>query len=535
MGLFEYLAKNDESQRVANRKAVAVANKRVSDHFGPFLKNASSEEEFDARFSMIEDDIFATVASVCEEYKIEKPQAVTEAITSNIKESFLDGLLHGIGDTVKGVANMFGGGQMPGGGAVPGIMQQLPGSGGSSTTPEPPAPGEGSIGTIMQQGSTNCPCQGQCVCGKSRTAFTRQARRPKMCPYHREVLDISLGTGDPQAGFNSMSQQAFTDHSCRGGFQGTCNFKPEMVTKDFWDQKAEQAEQKRRERQEQQAIEQVPQASEFEAPQLVDEAPAAPEEGTLTDQLSEAPSAVGAPAEPMAMAARVAATVPQPLVHGGTIAPLRQIAQRKPGLTINGLPYEQWEQEANERIGQGARPNDFEPVEVGHPKPAWEQVAADILNVGHEGPLRQYLADLKARKQQQQPPPDQQLPPDQAGPALASAKTAEALKTIDVDTGDGPEPKIDKRKWTPQNVVKRIEDAEMDGSPHPTVEQDIIEPPDYRGDAFSDDGRFDQTDAVTEKQDVTKGTESGQVPSVVKDNNGWSNSNGANPVTRETP
>jgi hypothetical protein len=44
----------------------------------------------------------------------------------------------------------------------------------------------------------------------------------------------------------------------------------------------------------------------------------------------------------------------------------------------------------------------------------------------------------------------------------------------------------------------------MDGTPHPTRHQDIAEPANYRGDVFSDDGRFEQTDAVLEKKDVTE-------------------------------
>lgn len=59
-----------------------------------------------------------------------------------------------------------------------------------------------------------------------------------------------------------------------------------------------------------------------------------------------------------------------------------------------------------------------------------------------------------------------------------------------------PSPKIDKRKWTPNNVKK---DFDNDGGPHPTVHQDIMDTPDWTEDDF-----LAQTDAVTEHQDADK-------------------------------
>src|SRR3954468_4901966 len=84
-----------------------------------------------------------------------------------------------------------------------------------------------------------------------RTASVRhEARKPKMCPYHSEVTDISLAAGDPQAGFNAMAQHAWTAQHCQGeGYKGdTCKFKPAMTTQSYWDEKAERAQQRRDER-----------------------------------------------------------------------------------------------------------------------------------------------------------------------------------------------------------------------------------------------------------------------------------------------
>jgi hypothetical protein len=218
---------------------------------------------------------------------------------------------------------------------------------------------------------------------------THEARLPKMCPYHREVTDISLAAGEPQAGFNAMAQHAWSDNHCKGGFEGKCNFKPEMTTQSYWDKKNEQREERRRERDEQ------AQQTEVEQP-LAEEQP---EELALDTPVSD-----------------------------GAEFNETEFAESSPSTSVSDAP-----------------------------------------EVSRE-------------------------------PVMAANHQAEALKTVDVDKTEGPVPSIDKRKWTPENV--RFLDVEMDGSPHPTVRQDILQKADYQGDAFSDDGRLEQTDAVTEKQKV---------------------------------
>lgn len=186
----------------------------------------------------------------------------------------------------------------------------------------------------------------------------------------------------------------------------------------------------------------------------------------------------------MAMSARKAATVANPLVHGGSLPPLLKIEEKRPGLMVNGQPFHEWYRQAQ------INPMAFtgQPLEITHPSPGLENAAAKVLEVGHQQPLMDYLRSLQ--QQAQQP--------------MASVKESEALKTIDVEQSEGPSPKIDKRKWTPENV--KVMDTEESGSPHPTIEQDVTEPAIYNTQVFEDDGRLDQTDAVTEKQDVTKGT-----------------------------
>ena len=154
-----------------------------------------------------------------------------------------------------------------------------------------------------------------------RTASVRhEARKPKMCPYHSEVTDISLAAGDAQAGFNAMAQHAWGDKHCQGeGYKGDkCKFKPEMTTQAYWDSRAEKLEQKRQERAEreeqaqQDALENVTELPEFgpdnDTPAEVEqsETPADPTPGEPVEIVDETPSE----AIPMAMAASTKEATP---------------------------------------------------------------------------------------------------------------------------------------------------------------------------------------------------------------------------------
>jgi hypothetical protein len=149
-----------------------------------------------------------------------------------------------------------------------------------------------------------------------RTASVRhEARKPKMCPYHSEVTDISLASGNPQDGFNAMAQHAWSAKHCQGSeYEGDrCKFKPAMTTQTFWDDKAEKAEQRRQERAEQ--AEAIQQDSVIELQTVDFEDPATQEDFVdglaETDSLdSPEPSAIGEGVEevPMSMAAKTADT-----------------------------------------------------------------------------------------------------------------------------------------------------------------------------------------------------------------------------------
>src|ERR1700750_2203723 len=67
---------------------------------------------------------------------------------------------------------------------------------------------------------------------QERTASVHEARKPRMCPFHKDVTDISLAAGDPRAGFDSMAQHWGGPRHCEGeGYKGeSCKFRPEMTT-----------------------------------------------------------------------------------------------------------------------------------------------------------------------------------------------------------------------------------------------------------------------------------------------------------------
>lgn len=173
---------------------------------------------------------------------------------------------------------------------------------------------------------------------QSHLGMVVEARKPKTCPYHREVMDISLAAGEPQAGFAAMAQHAWGSNHCQGEWEGGCNFKPEMVTQTFWDQKAEKAQQRRQEREERIQQEQQVQEQEFAIEEPVMEAEPETFGGDET-------SAVGIGAEPavaapeMAMAAHVAAGATLPGDNLGAVERVSVEGEEGPVPKIDKKPW----------------------------------------------------------------------------------------------------------------------------------------------------------------------------------------------------
>jgi hypothetical protein len=171
-GLFEVLAAEDENPRLASRQALVVAEARTDAMYGNYFKQAKTAAEFDARFALVEDDFNGVVLVACDEVGHKSPANIAQTLRDHYR------------------------------------------------------PYEARQNVDV------------------RTASIHEAR-VKMCPYHSEVTDISLASGDPSAGFNAMASHAWTDQHCKGSFEGKCNFKKEMVTQSYWDDRAKAREDKK--------------------------------------------------------------------------------------------------------------------------------------------------------------------------------------------------------------------------------------------------------------------------------------------------
>jgi hypothetical protein len=88
-GLFEDIQAFDDRHRVAHRKAVAIATKRVSDAVGPFIKNAANAADLKARLSLVEGDIRQIVADVVVEHGGDEDQMV-DAVTESLGDGVTD-------------------------------------------------------------------------------------------------------------------------------------------------------------------------------------------------------------------------------------------------------------------------------------------------------------------------------------------------------------------------------------------------------------------------------------------------------------
>jgi hypothetical protein len=77
----------DEGDKVATRQALAVANKRFNDTFAGFLRQASSEKEFNGRLALVEQDIANMAADVANEYGGDA-EKIAKAISATVKAAF---------------------------------------------------------------------------------------------------------------------------------------------------------------------------------------------------------------------------------------------------------------------------------------------------------------------------------------------------------------------------------------------------------------------------------------------------------------
>src|SRR5271169_602434 len=70
-GLFESLASDHQEERRAQRKALVTASARVDANLGRFLGAAKSGQEFDERYSLVQQEFMSTVREAAEAFGVD--------------------------------------------------------------------------------------------------------------------------------------------------------------------------------------------------------------------------------------------------------------------------------------------------------------------------------------------------------------------------------------------------------------------------------------------------------------------------------
>lgn len=256
--LFDVIAADENDERVAYRKAAVVAQVRADKIYGEWIRHDPS------RLAHVEDEIRAIAAQAAEEFGVKNATTIADVVL-------------GAGWTKKKDDDD--------------NDDDADDHGGKSDHDEDDEDDD------------------------KKTSSVHESRKPRMCPFHKDVVDISLNAGDPTAGYTAMSQHWGGPRHCEGNeYEGAkCNFKPQMTTQSYWDERAEKAEQRRLERQEQAELEAQQPTEEIEEPILLDETPEVDEGAEVINFPSNEPSAIGegyegdeVGPEPIAVAAKVA-------------------------------------------------------------------------------------------------------------------------------------------------------------------------------------------------------------------------------------
>jgi hypothetical protein len=262
-GFFEHFAQTDDSQRVATRKAVAVATKRVEDRFGPYLRSAKTPDELRARLSLVEDEMREAIADAVEEHGVEDADAIYTAVAKHAggaycddcknwkhlpdgctcgdddspKESSRNGELDGPGidDELADAPSAVGGEPKPkmpieAAGPLPSLFQEGVASPGLNTPPAAgaapnlPASG-GSPGPSIAQGMPNSPAQ----MGYGTTPQPAPTPAPATSP-----------TPPPLASPENLHHDLAMQPGAADANQGARDFQPEKHNMDNYNQIGQQ-------------------------------------------------------------------------------------------------------------------------------------------------------------------------------------------------------------------------------------------------------------------------------------------------------
>lgn len=431
-GLFENLASQDDSAIVANRKASAVAVKRVKDRFGAFLANAHDTADRSARIALVEDDIQSIISDTVDEYG-----GNLDHIAAAIKIA-MEPTMPGAAPVSPGMAPQVAPQPGMGTGACPHcgsplVNGQCPNCQGAQAQAAPTgAPGFGMNHTIPQQPSTG-PIQAS---KQAKGGFCDECRKWKSGPKAGCTC-----AGEPKTEEQDVEKEA-----------SRLSFTP---------------------------IEETPitlRPGMNDGAALAEGAPPSDQYGQGLGQSLEGMG------QQMGNAVQNIGTDATNPVGGALAGGVENMGQNMFGAPQQAQPYH--------------NPNMLPPSHMA----ASDQVSITTPPISYAAPLDESgeggVTDINGELEN--------APTAVGHGTMASTtqKEAEALKTVKLPKGNkdsegGPSPKIDKGKsgdeqgWNLEPI-----NTEMDGSPNPTVTQDVTDGPDYTADFL------DQTDAVTEKVEL---------------------------------
>lgn len=456
-GLFEHLAANDEMGRIAQRKAIAVATKRVNDRYADFILSEDDADAINERLDLVSNEFDQAVQDACDEHGVEDHEPIVAAI----RQAFLEkASAKGMGSEARCIECESLKEDQSADLCHDCNARKRPRKSSEENMPEwlEEHFEEKNEGASKEEEDKDV-AEEEDEDEKAKESSVKEARRPKMCPYHKELVNASLQVGEPQ--YAAFSSLVGGDAHCDGGYDDKCNFKPAMVTQAYWDEK-EQARVERKERRELER-QQAEQQSHEISPDEAAEQPVAEavEDQASLSELDDAPSAVGEGVE-------------------------EPILDSEPALEP-ALASSRWEITANEGEESPTLPGD----RVINLEPNWEGMRRYVTHAyltGDEEFANRMVAEMGREA------PDPWPPTEFREAKTAAPKDGDSWeKNESVEQPEGPSPKMDKSKWN------GLDPIDTDAGPYQTVQQDVTEGPDY---SKQDDLGIATVDAVTEYTDA---------------------------------
>jgi hypothetical protein len=351
-----------------------------------------------------------------------------------------------------------------------------------------------------------------------REASIHEARKPKLCPYHREVVDIALNSGNPAAGYEAMSAHWGGGRHCEGdGYKGdNCNFRPQMTTQEYWDSKAEKAKERREERERQQAEQEALQ--ETVPPEAVEPTEEPVSESTEVSDNSDTPdNVVELP------------TAQEPAAPAGEGVPMSMAASFRVEAAPVGVPGSFFPEEEARTVGRprqygveapcpqcGATmfdgvcsnrqcPNSWM-GDAEYPQTNWGPGHQAMVK---EAPGKEHMKGVSPKRNRQYEHIYEQCIRDGGSEEHCKEMAARTVNKQRSEHGETkshtaaePSPKMDKRKWTPN---RKLVDTEDENSRWPTHDGDVTDKSRAKNDDIRNPRQKTQIgENTTERQDVTQ-------------------------------